>query len=576
MSVRFSLRKKMFRMMLLVAVIMFLLAVMGILTVLFQSGQSLYNEKITNLKTSASLMEQQLKAMEEISFQIFRNDNLQRILSQIEDQSISDRYQLTKLKAQIVMSTMSYLTQMNSIIGFNIYDSGGGLLATYQIENSALLLADDQAAQYHFPQDGTPAWSVHAPYLVLCRNFRKIENLALDAIGKMCLYIDVSVFQSELQFQALDKSLYVLDAENNSINQNLPEWLSTLDYSDSSRSTYYVHQNQYYLIFHHHSKTTGMTYIDVMNITSLVKQVFLLLIIPCSILLVIVLVIIGISVRWSSRILSPLYALIDDISTVKHWDPARFAQEHRGFREGDDLSLLNAHILRMLRRIDALNKRDYQNQRALDISQYQALQAQIKPHFLYNTLDTMNWIAKENKQVQLVDMLEALADYLRYITNYQETMIPIEKELDAIKKYISIEKFRFEDMLQVEYEIDSDICVEIIPKMTIQPLLENSIKHRQMKVIQPCRIRIVIRRDNDSVLISVEDNGPGFNPAALGALDSADGGKPQGIGLHNIYRRLVLAFGESAALQIESPIADKYGTRIFFHVPIRLDKEQVL
>jgi len=89
--VRFSLRKKMFRMMLLVAVIIYVLAVFSILAVLYQSGLTIYDEKISNLKTSASLIEQNLKTIEEVSFRIFRDDNLQYSFSQIEDQAVTDK-----------------------------------------------------------------------------------------------------------------------------------------------------------------------------------------------------------------------------------------------------------------------------------------------------------------------------------------------------------------------------------------------------------------------------------------------------------------------------------------------------
>jgi len=570
--VRFSLRKKMFRMMLLVAVIIFVHAVFSILAVLYQSGLTIYDEKISNLKTSASLIEQNLKTIEEVSFRIFRDDNLQYSFSQIEDQAVTDKYQLNKLKTAIVEDAMPYLTQMNSIIGISFYDSSGEPLTSYQTDDGIQIPPDDLATQYHFPQDGTPAWSTNGGYLVLSRNIRRINNLVLDVIGKMCIYIDVVAFENELYFQSLDKALYVLDADKHFLTENMPEWLSTFDYSSNSKFIQYSYQNQYYLIFYHHSKTTQMTYVDVMNVTPQVAKVFLLLVIPCSVLLLIVMGMMIISSRWSSRILRPLYALINDISTSDHWDPKHFEQEHQSYRDNDDLSRLNAHILEMLRHIDALNKKDYHNKRALDLSQYQALQAQIEPHFLYNTLDAMNWIAKENQQDQLVNMLEALADYLRYITNFQETMIPIEKELDAIEKYISIEKYRFEDMLQIEYYIDRDACCEIIPKMTIQPLIENSIKHRHMKIIQPCVIKISVRRLKDIVRIAIEDNGPGFDSAIL---EAPEAGKAGGIGLHNISKRLIQAFGESAAIQIVSPLEDRHGARVYFSIPVQGRKERL-
>ena len=132
---RFSLRKKMFRMMLLVAVIIYVLAVFSILAVLYQSGLTIYDEKISNLKTSASLIEQNLKTIEEVSFRIFRDDNLQYSFSQIEDQAVTDKYQLNKLKTAIVEDAMPYLTQMNSIIGISFYDSSGEPLTSYQTDD---------------------------------------------------------------------------------------------------------------------------------------------------------------------------------------------------------------------------------------------------------------------------------------------------------------------------------------------------------------------------------------------------------------------------------------------------------
>ncbi len=190
------------------------------------------------------------------------------------------------------------------------------------------------------------------------------------------------------------------------------------------------------------------------------------------------------------------------------------------------------------------------------------LKAQIKPHFLYNSLSVITALSTKNPQ-RTKSLLYDLSDYLRgsfHFENY-DGMTPIESELSTVRAYLSIEKVRFQGKLNVEYDIDESIAIPV-PLLTIQPLVENAIRHGIMKRSESGTVRISVQRGEACTVISVHDDGEGIPDWKLSEI-FGEPASTTGVGLKNIQRRLILYYGQG--LEIQS--LECQGTRVTMRIP---------
>ncbi|MBB6729890.1 ATP-binding protein [Cohnella zeiphila] len=191
------------------------------------------------------------------------------------------------------------------------------------------------------------------------------------------------------------------------------------------------------------------------------------------------------------------------------------------------------------------------------------LQAQIKPHFLYNALNTIVSFALDEPQTSH-DLLLHLGRYLRGSFDFKnkQRLVPLRKELELTEAYLSIERARFGDRLRVRYEVDESAAC-LLPPTTLQPLVENAVRHGVTKKEEGGTVTVTVRAGGGSAVITVEDDGIGMNSAAQAIL-SREAEGAGGVGLRNIHQRLIRMYGKG--LDIES--APGSGTRVTIRVPL--------
>ncbi|TWI59661.1 sensor histidine kinase [Halalkalibacter nanhaiisediminis] len=200
-------------------------------------------------------------------------------------------------------------------------------------------------------------------------------------------------------------------------------------------------------------------------------------------------------------------------------------------------------------------------------AEIKALQAQISPHFLFNTLNTIVSLIRINP-AKARKLLISLSHYLRQnLTVTTHSMTILEQELKHVKAYLSIEEARFVNKLEVAYDIDEGALLQNIPPLTLQPLVENAIKHGFKDKENNCIINIIVKKKNNSTYILVADNGHGISKERIKQI-----GKPlvhsesgTGLAMYNVNRRLTMMFGDDAALKIKSE--PNKGTEIAFTIP---------
>ncbi|PZT57555.1 ATP-binding protein [Paenibacillus silvae] len=193
------------------------------------------------------------------------------------------------------------------------------------------------------------------------------------------------------------------------------------------------------------------------------------------------------------------------------------------------------------------------------------LQAQIKPHFLYNALNVIIATCAVNPD-KATNLLIELSHYLRGSFDFQnrEQLVPLYKELELVQSYVHLEQARFEDRLVVKYDVQPDIRL-FLPPLTIQPLMENAIRHGVMERAVGGTVMLHIYEESDHVIIRVQDNGVGISPDRMAQVKSGRTEGPGGVGLHNINRRLMSLYG--TALEIQSHVGS--GTQIQFCLPLK-------
>lgn len=189
-------------------------------------------------------------------------------------------------------------------------------------------------------------------------------------------------------------------------------------------------------------------------------------------------------------------------------------------------------------------------------SELKALQAQINPHFLYNTLDSIVWMAESKKSEEVVLMASSLAKLFRLSLSKGEEIITIGNEIEHIKSYLTIQKMRYRDKLDFEIDVDTDILQNKILKIILQPLVENAIYHGIKNKAEVGAVRITGRKSGDKILLQVIDNGAGMTPEEIETIftrkESSSIGS--GVGVRNVHERIKLYFGDEYGLSFESEI----------------------
>ena len=204
------------------------------------------------------------------------------------------------------------------------------------------------------------------------------------------------------------------------------------------------------------------------------------------------------------------------------------------------------------------------------------LQAQINPHFLYNTLECIRGQALAAEASDIADTTQALSRYFRYSISSRSDVVPLKDELDNVRNYMKIQQYRFRDRFSLHVSLhgqEAEVLDCLLPKLTLQPIVENAVVHGFANKIDDARVSIQITRTARHVSIVVSDNGQGMNPEELKALrDSLRGEAPSrqpghGIAMGNVKKRLQLFFGTTYGLTVGSVAG--IGTDVEIYIPYR-------
>ncbi|MCR5284782.1 MAG: histidine kinase [Treponema sp.] len=242
-----------------------------------------------------------------------------------------------------------------------------------------------------------------------------------------------------------------------------------------------------------------------------------------------------------------------------------------------ELNTLAKNLNTMAAQIDLLIKKNMEEQKNFQKAEMKALQAQITPHFLYNTFDTILWLAEEEKTDQVIKITKAFSDFLRISLSRGHEWITIKQELDHIRNYLTIQKIRYAEILNYEIEAQEEVLDEKVIKLVLQPLVENAIYHGIKNKRGRGELKVSVAYTDPSktsIRFTVEDNGAGFTEERLKEVrqelskGTEDSEKLNSVyGLYNVNKKLKLYYGENTqGILIKSEI--KKGSSISFTIPV--------
>lgn len=390
---------------------------------------------------------------------------------------------------------------------------------------------------------------------------------AKTIIGVIMLDIDYSTLVNELKSSEFDdKNLILLRNEDNGMIANsysldfskAEEYRGKMELTKKSISTYKYETKKY-----------GWKVEVIVSKASLYSKFGSVL--NTFVLIVIITVVFSIVLSYilAKKITKPINQLVLRMQDLSKGDfNARVDEvENRDIQVlSDGFNKMSYHIKQLM---DNLRKKDYESANA----RFLALQAQINPHFLYNTLETIRSIAIRNQVESIADMAKSMADIFRYSVDSTKEEVILKDELKHVKNYINIQKIRYKERLNIEFNIDESLLNYKIIKLVIQPLVENAIYHGIDMKKEAGKLCIECSKFEDKVLISVSDNGIGIKKQDLEELrknleNSIDRKINKSIGLINVNSRLKLYYGENCSLSIESDY--DIGTKVYFKIPITL------
>ena len=223
----------------------------------------------------------------------------------------------------------------------------------------------------------------------------------------------------------------------------------------------------------------------------------------------------------------------------------------------------------MMNEIDGLMEQVKEEQHQMEQIRFNALQSQIKPHFLYNSLECIHWqaVADGNKEISV--LVKALAQYYRICLSRGKEIIPLKQELEHIRSYLVIQNMRYDNIIELEDNIPEEFYFLQIPKMTLQPLIENAIYHGiRIKEGEKGKITLDIRKEGKDVYLMIQDSGNGMSPEKIQEMNQSISQYDEkfGYGVRNVNKRIELMFGKEYGLHFSQN--ELGGLTVEIHLPL--------
>ncbi|WP_313639098.1 sensor histidine kinase [Paenibacillus sp.] len=506
----------------------------------------------------------QLKRLDQDSIQFLHNGQVVRFLAGEE----SDYYQLTS----IYNTLTSFLISHSDVESIFLINHNG-----QQISSSQEMLGSEDVEEFVSEAaagDGKSVWlktrtSSHGNRVIPIT--RQINDLTtIKPLGTLVLFFKENAINYLMQGQDLniDGELVVLDPDGYIISSQNPDDIGQIydteifEQLKLQTGRFFSEGKEKYFYNYYQSSLTNWNYLYRFPESKLFSDTHIVRnwVLACSLIFIFLAMLMARAI--ASNISKPIIRIVKEMRNIESND----LNVRLNYDGNDELTVLAASFNNMVDRL----RTSIENQAKLRTLGHElemrALQAEINPHFLYNTLEAINWMGRMNNAPEICDMTSMLADTMRYSIDNRREMVTIRDELIHVEKYLGIQKIRFGDKLHFFIDIPEHLLDLSIPKLSLQPIVENCIIHGFLDKVEPGKIRVIGEERDHSVYIKIEDNGCGMKEDTIHFLfNEKDNSSKRGIGFTNVHKRLKLFYGESYGLDLYS-ISGK-GTRITVKLP---------
>lgn len=331
----------------------------------------------------------------------------------------------------------------------------------------------------------------------------------------------------------------------------------------------YKQNNQDYTFFYTRIDSTKDWYLCTSIETAILTKDTNDMMMKLALIYIIVIIVMMIACTLLSRsITNPILELSDIMHKVEQGD----LNVRSHIKGKDEISYLSITFNKMIDRIQKLMNQIIEDEKEKREAELRVLQAQINPHFLYNTLDTLQWKAYEVDNSEMISIIESLSRFFRISLSNGKEFIPIEKEIEHVRNYLNIQSIRFSDILSYDFEIQIKDSVPVL-KLFLQPLVENSIKHGIRPKLTPGHIHIRVVQIDSKYIFEVSDNGVGISKDKLDEIKNEIKNQTphESYGLINIYNRMKIVYGDCVKMEILSQ-KDK-GTLVHIEIEMKGDRQ---
>ncbi|MFS0636832.1 sensor histidine kinase [Mesobacillus foraminis] len=396
-----------------------------------------------------------------------------------------------------------------------------------------------------------------------------VSDRSKEVIGFINILVKSSVFKNILNEAALNSSgTFHIKSETGKLLFSNPQFANVpVSTQMIGNKTGFLTQGTTFIVYET-SNLTGwkvIRYVPLTEITKEAHEIRSLIVLTVGSLVILT---IGLYFFITSKLILPLRMLKEKMKQASLGD-----LEVKIVNKGtDEISELSENFNSMIIKIKALLTKSVNEQKQLKIAELRTMQAQINPHFLYNSLETIIWMAEAKKGQEVIEITKALSYFFRITLSKGKDFILLENEINHVRNYLTIQKMRYQDILDVSFHLNDDILKYKIIKLTLQPIIENAIYHG----IKNKRGKGLVRIKGDftpegNISIDVIDNGIGMTDDKLREVrQQLSSGLPfekdqGGFGMVNVHQRIRLQYGPSFGITINSLYGS--GTRVSLIIP---------
>ena len=544
-----------------VAVIILTAMSIGCISMTINSGNALiYKALAGSLSYTSSDISSKISNIEAMTNMIITNSDIRKNLIILLDED----YEIKKKNARNNLErllTDYQQTYKNNNIAYISLHSNDVHITSYEPGFSATpehihtsIIADTKS------NSGYPIWDTsycNKYGLFLGREARQVKHLSFRTLGTVVVSIDLkNLIASSTQSIALSDNIrYILMDSDGKVFYRPDEFTlkQATELSREVESDYQIiniNDTAYFSVKGNLSANSWQ-YICLFPYDEMAKAIHTTEGIVFVLIIITLILVILMTGRLVSFTLKDVFVLVQKMNDFSGGDALSFEADFSYQDRSDEIGILHNRFDSMVLQTQDLIRQNYVSEILTKEAQLKALENQINPHFLYNTLESVNWRAKAIGETDISAMVESLGNLLRETISVKEKMNSLGHELQIVSNYMAIQKIRYGERLEYYENVPEELLSLQLPHLTIQPLVENAIYYALEEVIGPCRIEVSAHRETDRFIVSVKNNGSQFEDHALEKM--LDGTSPAhgfGVGILNIQKRIQIIYGTQYGLEL--------------------------